>query len=192
MKAQFEHHQESLELIREMIDRSRKTFERNSFYFLLWGLLMLVAGIVEYILIKSSFSHFWIGWPVLSALGGIVTAIYSMRREQKRAGASFTDSVMGYAWMAYGISLLCIIFAAVAVNENPSTFVLLLTGLPTFFTGFILRHTPLKLGGLVFWIAGIASIFAPGESVSLIFSTAILLGYLIPGYTLMKSEKQSV
>lgn len=189
MKTHFEHHHESLELIREMIGRSRKSFEQNSFYFLLWGSLMFVAGLTEYFLIKSSFSHFWIGWPSLGVLGGIITAAYSMRRDQQSQGASFTDSVMGYAWLAYGISLLCIIFAAMAVNENPSTFVLLLTGLPTFFTGFILRHTPLKIGGMIFWLAGIITLFASAEQTSLIFSAAILLGYLIPGYTLLKSEK---
>lgn len=190
MKDTIHHPEESLEIIRSMIARTRKSFHNNSFYFLLWGVLMFLAGITEFMLLKyTTTAYFWIGWPGYSLVGGVVSALYANRQEKSANGESFTDTVVGYIWLAYGISLVCLIATAILVNVNPAIFVLLLTGLPTFLTGFILRHNPLKFGGVVFWVAGITSIFTPELYVPLIFSGAIVLGYLLPGLSLMNTEK---
>lgn len=192
MKETIDHPEESLRIIRDMISRSRQTFNRNSFYFLLWGALMFVAGITEHLLLRFSITeHYWIGYPVLSVIGGVVSMLYARRQEKQAHGETFADVVIGYVWLTYGVSLICLIITAILVNVNPGIFVLLLTGLPTFLTGFILKHNALKLGGIIFWIAGMASIFAAALYVPLLFSSAILLGYLIPGFTLMQSEQQS-
>lgn len=192
MKDTIKHPEESLEIIRSMIARTRKSFHNNSFYFLLWGALMFLAGITEFSLLKyTSTALYWIGWPAFGLVGGVASMLYGMKQEKKANGESFTDTVVGYIWLAYGISLICLIVTAILVNVNPGIFVLLLTGLPTFLTGFVLQHTPLKFGGVVFWIAGITSIFAPDLYVPLIFSGAIVLGYLLPGLSLMNTEKKS-
>jgi len=191
MKETIEHPEESLRIIRDMIARSRQTFNRNSFFFLLWGALMFIAGITEHLLLRFAITEFyWIGYPVLGITGGIISMIYAQRMERQAHGETFADVVVGYIWLTYGISLVCLIVTAILVQVNPGIFVLLLTGLPTFLTGFILKHNPLKFGGVIFWICGIASIFATPLYVPLIFSSAILLGYLIPGFTLMQSEQR--
>jgi hypothetical protein len=38
---------QSLEIIEAMLQESKKSLHRNSFYFLLWGLLMVPAGLAE-------------------------------------------------------------------------------------------------------------------------------------------------
>jgi len=56
----------------------------------------------------------------------------------------------------------------------------------------VLRFRPLKLGGMSFWVLGIVSLFVPQPYRSLVFSLAILLGYLIPGYLLKQNENRRV
>ena len=189
MKSTINHPEESLSIIQEMIAKSRKTFHRNSFYFILWGVFMFIAGLSEFFLIRANFEMFWIGWPILGTLGGIISAVYSSRQSAKDAGQTFTDQTIGYVWLTYGISLICMIFTGILVDVNPGTLVMLLTGLPTFLTGTIIRHKPLIFGGIVFWIGGLLSLFTEPQYVPLIFSTAILLGYLYPGFTLLSAEK---
>lgn len=189
MNDTIEHPEESLQIIKSMIAKTRQSFHHNSFYFLLWGILMFVAGLSEYWLLKTEYPLHWIGWPVLSVLGGVASAIYGFRQERKIGGETFADKMIGYVWLTYGISLICMIFTAILVNVNPGILVLLLTGLPTFLTGAILRHKPLLFGGVVFWAAGLACLLVAPIYVPLIFSGAILLGYLIPGFTLLKSER---
>lgn len=191
MKDQIDNPEESLRIIRGMIAKSRQSFNQNSFYFLLWGILMFIAGISEYLLLSfTDTPWFWIGYPVLGIIGGIVSAVYSSKQDKQLNGETFIDTMVSYVWLAYGVSLICLIVTAILVNVNPGTFVLLLTGLPTFLTGFVLKHLPLKIGGIIFWLSGIISIFATDLYVPLIFSTAIALGYLLPGISLLKTERQ--
>lgn len=191
MKTTIEHPEDSLDIIREMIAKSRQSFNHNSFYFLFWGVMMFVAGLTEYLLIRYDYEWYWVGWPVFGVLGGVVSGVYSARQERISQGSTFTDQIIGYVWMTYGISLVCIIVTSVLVSVNPGTLVLLLTGLPTALTGMILRHKPLVFGGIVFWIGGVFSIFLTDQYVPLVFCGAILLGYLFPGYTLMAEEKRA-
>jgi len=65
---------------------------------------------------------------------------------------------------------------------------LIVTGLPTYFTGSILKLKELRYGGGVFWVLGLVSIFSSPEYSSLIFALAIVLGYLVPGM-IMKNRK---
>ncbi len=189
MKTTFQNPEESIALIQSMIARSRRNFKHNSFYFLLWGILMFAGGLTEFFLLQSQYDLFWIGWPVLSIVGGIGTGIYAMRQKGYSAGESYADTITGYVWLTYGISLFCMIITGIMTNTNPGILVLLLTGLPTFLTGRIIKHQPLIIGGIVFWIAGLAGLLVDPLYVPLIFSTAILFGYLFPGFTLLKAEK---
>ncbi len=191
MNDTIEHPEESLQIIKAMIAKSRQSFNHNSFYFLLWGVLMLIAGLSEYWLMKTGYKMYWIGWPVLSVLGGAASAIYGSKQDRRSKGETFADKMIGYVWLTYGISLICMILTAILVNVNPGILVLLLTGLPTFLTGTILRHKPLLFGGVIFWFAGLICLLVTPIYVPLIFSGAILFGYLIPGFTLLKTERGS-
>ncbi len=189
MKATFKNPEESLALIRSMIARTRQNFRHNSFYFLLWGILMFAGGLTEFFLLQKQFELFWIGWPILSIVGGIGTGIYASRKKIQSGGESYAETLIGYVWLTYGISLICMIVTGILTNTNPGILVMLLTGLPTFLTGRIIKHQPLIFGGVVFWIAGLTGLLVAPLYVPLIFSAAILLGYLFPGYTLLKVER---
>lgn len=182
--------QESLQLINEMIERAKQSFSKISFYFLFWGILLTVAGVVEYFLDRViHYKYSYIGWPVLGVIGFIVATIKSRKEDQSKV-RSYAGRIFGYLWGGFGLTLVLLIVATVGTGLNPGSFIIILTGLPTFVTGGVMRFRPLIIGGIVFWVIGILSFFFLGEFRSLIFSFAIVCGYIIPGLMLKKSENR--
>ena len=62
---------QSIEIIESMFKESKKSLHRNSFYFIIWGLLLVPAGIAEYLLFENE--NFWMIWPAVGILGGIIS-----------------------------------------------------------------------------------------------------------------------
>ncbi len=185
--------EQSFRVINEMIFTARKNFTKISFFFLLWGWLLLVAGLSEYILVHYfNYVYAWIVWPVMGITGGIISGIYSSRQEKLSGAVSFMDKLIFYLWIGFFFTLILIIINAVSQNLTPHSFIMILTGFPTFVTGKIIKFKPLIAGGIIFWLLGISSLFLFTQYISLLFSVSILLGYIIPGYMLMKQEKKNV
>ena len=67
--------------------------------------------------------------------------------------------------------------------------IIVMTAMPTFITGVILKFKPLMFGGVVFWVAGAVMFFVAKDDQLLLGALVIVLGYLVPGYMLRKSEK---
>ena len=65
----------------------------------------------------------------------------------------------------------------------------LLTGIPTFLTGRILRFRPLIAGGVIFWVAGIAMhLTSDPMTLTVIYCGSMVFGYIIPGIMLKRQE----
>jgi hypothetical protein len=185
--------EQGFRVINEMIFTARKNFTKISFFFLLWGWLLFGAGIAEYILFNTfNYEYAWIVWPAISIIGGIFSSMFSSRQEKKSGAVSFMDKLFFYLWLGFFLTLLLTIVSTVSQNIVPHPFIMILTGLPTFVTGRILKFKPLIVGGVAFWIIGILSLFLYPQYISITFSIAILLGYIIPGYMLMKQEINNV
>ena len=182
---------QSLEVINEMINVAKTNISKNSFFFLTWGWIMTFAGIGEYILQHVVFYKFpFIIWPVSGALGGALSFIYGYRQRQQAPVQNFTDRFIASTWVGYIITLILLIICTVGNKLNPSSFIIVLTGFPTFVTGAILRFKPLIAGGVFFWLIGFVSFFCLAELTALLFSLSIVLGYLVPGYLLRSEEKR--
>ncbi len=181
--------QESLAIIQEMIGRAKKNYQHNSFYFLVWGALMCTAGIVEFILQhQMSFDYFWVVWPIAGTVGGVITGIHASSKRKVDGASSLVDKLLSYLWGGTIITLILLIFATVPFKLNPSPYILLLVGLPTFVSGMALGFKPLMIGGIVFWVIGMFSLFYLPGYTSLLYSLAIFLGYIVPGI-LLKNAK---
>ncbi|MCC6540590.1 MAG: hypothetical protein IT225_00060 [Flavobacteriales bacterium] len=180
--------EQGLKLIESMIAQAKHSFQRISFYFMLWGGLLLVATLMEYFMGQAGMPNGWLGWPIMGTLGGIVAWMHGSREGQKSGVATFADRVFMWVWMAFIITLLLIIVSNVAVGSQPGPWVCLLTGMPTFITGGILRFRPLVVGGVLFWLFGMVSLFVWPEQGALLFGLALVTGYIIPGILLKRQE----
>lgn len=180
--------EQSLRLIDETIREAKRSFQKVHFYFLLWGVLFASAGIVSFVLMQKGSPLHWVIWPAMGIIGGIVAGMYGARQGRKQGATTTMDRVHMWLWTANTITLILLLVGLVARGVDPNPFILVLVGMPTFISGALMRFLPLMLGGILFWAIGVASFFVLQEYSSLVFSGAIVLGYIIPGLLLKNEE----
>ena len=179
----------SVEIIQNMMNESKKSLIRNSFFFILWALLLVPSGIVEYFL--SETQKAWMVWPVMGIVGGIASMIYG-KRESARVGVStFSDRVTAYTWGAFGFGLIFSIALSLRLHFPPHAMILLISGMATFISGGISSFKPFVYGAITLAMGAILCGFIV-EAIyhSLVFSASIFVGYLIPGIQLRKLENE--
>lgn len=177
----------SIEIIERMLAESKKSLYNNSFYFLLWGVLLIPAGIAEFLL--QGTPYFWVSWPIVGVLGGIISMIYGIRQGGKVGMPTAADRITMFTWGAFGFSLFFVL-AFSAINKMlPHTLILLVAGSATFISGGISKFAPFILGGVVLGFGAIICAFVIDPMYhSIAFSLFIFLGYVIPGIILRKEE----
>lgn len=176
--------QESLDLITTMIREAKGRVQRNSFYFLLWGWVIVVANAGMYVLTLLNYDRPYVVWLIT-----IPAWIYSMIRgfRQGRSGgtrSSHLNRVTGTIWLTYGAVIFTLVAFGHLINYQLNPIILLMTAIPTFTSGMIIQFRPLMIGGVIFWIAGIVSFLLPLDAQPLVGAAAIACGYLVPGYLL--------
>ncbi len=178
---------QSLVIIEAMLQESKKSLHRNSFYFIMWGMLMIPIGIAESFLIGTK--NFWIVWPIMGIVGGIVSSIYGIKEGKRTGAVTSGDRIIGYTWGGFGISLITGIAYSVYLQVPPHTIVLMLAGMATFISGGISQFKPFVYGGIALEIGAIAcAFFVPFEYQGYVYAISLLFGYVIPGFILRQSE----
>lgn len=181
--------EQSLKLIDEMMRQAKRSFHRMSFYFLLWGILLIGAMLLEYVMGYLGQPLHGKSWGVIGLAGGITSWIYGARQGRKEGASTAMDRVMMWLWSAFVITLMVTIIAyGVSGGGTPAGSILVLTGLPTFVSGQLMRFKPLIFGGLLFWVLGALSYFVEPQMIAWLYIGAMLFGYVIPGYLLKRQE----
>ncbi|MBP8824070.1 MAG: hypothetical protein KBH07_10525 [Flavobacteriales bacterium] len=181
---------ESLKLIETMIGQAKNSFSRMSFYFLMWGVLLITAMVSTYLLRNSgdAWAH-GAAWGIAGIMGGIISSIVGARQGRKEPVANPMDRVVGWVWGAFIITMLLMIFASTSAGRDPGAAITLLTAVPTFLTGQILRFKPLVIGGILFWAAGMVMAFSGNPLVAVAaYCLAMVFGYIVPGMLLKRKE----
>ena len=182
--------EQSLKLIERMIGQAKRSFHRMSFYFLLWGILLTAAMLATYLL-RDMHPRLAQGlpWGIAGIGGGIVSSIHGMKQGRKEPVNNPMDGIIGWLWSSFVITLIIVIVCSVLDRRDPGAMITLITGIPTFMTGHILRFRPLIVGGIIFWVAGIAMHVA-GDALAhtLLYCGAMVFGYIVPGFMLKRQE----
>ena len=177
---------EALKVIDEMIASAKADINDNGFFYLLWGWLIIVACISEYVLMyEIQWEYHWIGWPITTGVGGITASVYGYRREKKAKVKTHFDRIMGYVWGGFGITLFLVLFS---MNQNSPSgvypLIIALYSMGTFISGGILKFTPLKVGAIISWCIGLSAMFVDFKFQLLLLVISIIVAYLVPGYML--------
>ena len=192
MKKEF-NEKESLILIQEMIENSKARLGESSFFFLLWGWLVLLASLIHFILLVTGYSAPWLPWPVMMGIGGIITGIKGHRLQRDRQVRTYLDTTMSYLWLSFVITLFFILFSAAMGRitwEMSNVLIVALYGMGSFASGGILKFRPLIFGGIATWVIAIISVFIAPEYTILSITVSVIVAYLIPGYLLRTKENQ--
>ncbi len=183
--------EQSLQLIRSMISKTRQDISDKSIYFLVWGWLTFIACTGQFVLKHIfEYEHHYLVWTVVFI--GIIFSIYQGRKEDKTKKArTYIDDSIGYLWsgMAASFFVLGMILTRLGWDSVVFPFFIMLYGLGTFVSGSIIRFKPLIIGGIVAWALAIGSTFASYDYQMLFGAAAILVSYIIPAYMLRSRNK---
>ncbi len=181
---------ESLALISSMISQAKSNYQKGgSFYFLLWGWVVMVANLSHYYLeAYTDYQYPYIVWAI-TIPAGIVSGIYGRNQSKSAQVISHLDRLYGQIWMAIGVAVVILLVFMSRLEYNHNAVIILFSGIGTYMSGAMLRFKPLMLGGVVLGIASIVCFNVSITDQYLVGGIGIFAGYLIPGYLLKGQEK---
>ena len=192
---------ESLELIAQMIQNSKKNLQvGRGNQFILWGWLGAITSLVVMGMLMWTKDPMWnwlwfaipaIGWPVM---------MWQMKKEKKPV-VTFTDKVLKAVWMSIGSigmlgTFLMAIYAKNMMLMLPGVSILIAIGV--FITGAILDDRALKtktFGALLLiMMASCHIVFMQDDFYwyYITFSLGFIVMLVMPGYHLNKEAKKHV
>jgi hypothetical protein len=178
---------EGLQLIMDVIGKTRENIKEHSYLFLLWGWLIAGASIGFFLLRQyTAFKLYFLPFPVL-ALTGIIVTLAAWARHS-RTSETYIGYFLKRLWQALGLSFIVVVFINVVKGNLPFTYTILLGGIGTLVSGLVLRFRPMIIGGFTFIAMTVVSIFVADSYAPLVQAVAVITGYLIPGYLLKYSK----
>jgi membrane-associated HD superfamily phosphohydrolase len=188
---------QSLLIIEAMINKAKNRFSENGFLYLLWGWVIFICGIAQFVLIKLHNPHHPYVW-MATWVTVIIQMIYLAKQKKRVRVKTYTDDIIKYVWIVFSVLLVMMIFL-IQINLGVKNFYfinicfLALYGMPTTLSGVILKFKPLVLGGIGCWCIAIASSFIPTQYHPLLLSLAVIIAWIVPGYLLrIRYKKENV
>lgn len=184
--------QESLQIIQAMIDKTKDSVADKSYYFLLWGWLVLIAALTQFVLkviVRTGLNP--VAWNLMF-LGIIFSIIHGRKEQSRRRVKSHVDDSLRYLWTGVAVNqvLIVLVFSVRGDWQNCYTFFIMLYSIGCFVTGRILKFPPLVWGAIAGWLLVIVTLFAGYDYNILVLALAILVSYIIPGYLLRSEHKK--
>ena len=192
---------ESLELIAQMIQNSKKNLQvGRGNQFILWGWLGAITSLVVMGMLmwtkNPAWNWLWFAIPVI----GWPTMMWQLKKEEKPV-VTFTDKVLKAVWMSIGSigmlgTFLMAIYAKNMMLMLPGVSILIAIGV--FITGAILDDRALKtrtFGALILiMMASCHIVFMQDDFYwyYITFSLGFIVMLVIPGYHLNKEAKKHV
>ena len=190
---------ESLELIAQMIQNSKKNLQTgNGNILLLWGYLCTVTALVVYILTLSTDNPTWNWlWFAIPVIGYPIT--YWQLKKEVKPVLTYTDKVLKNIWKIIGeygicVSIICALYFNTMVFILPM--ILILVSLGMCITGSIIndKFTYNCSGcGLAIGVMTLAQILNPSllDLKYPAFAFAFIIMMIIPGQRLNKEASKT-
>jgi hypothetical protein len=197
--------EESFDIINKAISNFKMNYKENAQVFLLWGWILTLASISNFIILKilSSWeahklmSGKWelkglyiLGnWVVFCLIGFIILYFMVRKINKEKKVYSHIDKFIEYLWRVTATSFVIATIICFRLRIEPPVLMLLIAGIATTTTGLVIKFKPLIIGGMSFFIFSIATTFVTNEYLALLVCAAIICGYLIPGYFLKAAKE---
>lgn len=205
METQFTE-QESLKVIKEMIERAKNNFQRGGVEIsLLWGYLIAITAIAHFILCRvlDNPSQAYMVWGTMWI--GVVVTIFMQRKSNRQAIVkNHIDKTGSYIWWGFAISvfLLYAVFWIMRLPNNGqflyiTPVILGMAGMAEFITAVNYRYKPYYYGAIIFWAGALAcavvtALTKHGEYQSLIMAACAILSFVIPSHVILSKSKGHV
>jgi len=184
--------QQSIQVIREMIQVSQKKLKNDGILFILWGWVMFCVYVGSYILSRAVLSHSlrnvlnYSGY--LLGILALAFTVYYILKHQKRV-QTYIGISLRYVWisMAVGLILVNLIQFNVLhkiIFELQQPIFMVLIAFATVITGGILRYNMIIIGGIIFGILAYGCSFLSLQNQMLVEALAWIIAFIIPGHIL--------
>ncbi len=184
-------YEDSLKTIYDMINATKNNLGKNYLFFLVWGYLVSLACISEYILIRVvHYPHHYQVWPILMGIGLVISGVLMISRERTQSHTTFIGNVMNYLWAGWFVSFSILIFflAQKDLHQLILPVTLVMYGMGMFISGGVISFRPLLLGGVVSWTAALIACFQSYDIQLLLTAVTVVISYIIPGHMLRNSQ----
>lgn len=175
--------EQSLEIITRMIRQAHGNVKRNSIYLILWGLTTAVANLGMFILMWMEYSRPYVVW-LITIPAWIVTIYLSYKHGKEARMSSHLDRINSFLWFSYGIVIFTIVIFGFKINYQLNPVILLVSAVPAFVSGTIIKFRPLAIGGILFWVFGTVCFLIDGPWQYIVGAIAVTTGHLVPGLLL--------
>ena len=180
--------QQSLNLISETMNNSRKEIVRNSGkYFVLWGVLLTVFSLLVYFLWKTTgkvaWNNLWFALPLI----GYPLSRWAKNKEKDSRAENFISRINGGMWGTFGVfacsvALFSVLYSqffdspltTIVLGVTLSPQIVLLFGMAETISGITLKNWTIKIAGWITGIGGLAIFYIAqvGAEQMLIFTFA--------------------
>lgn len=187
---------EQIRLIKEMVEKTRRTTAESGTLFIFWGFLIIAAIVAMYILhFFRKFQWIWVNWVAFLIIGWAYSVLYGIKREKTEETETYAQMASKNLSLSCGIVflLLGVIFPLLKVysTEAISLVVTTIGGLLIFMAGAIFEWNLLKWCGLIWWLGALVMVPIPGAYRGLCLIPLIIFGYLVPGFIFRAKYKNN-
>ncbi len=190
--------QESLLIIQQMIQAAKQEQKDDGMGWILWGWMLFLASVLTIINLHFNWVQTFFFWNIFGAASLVLlllSTIRSLNNKKNRRVRTYTADVFAKLNIGFTITLLLII-VAMNVALTPIIGFALLTGLYGFWIliyGALLNFKPSLVAAYLVWALALTAMFVPTFGwVMALHATAVLVGYIIPGYMANSAFKRNV
>lgn len=183
---------EEIRVIREMLEKTRRSTADSGTFFLVWGILLILGVLGNYALAwVERFSWIWINWILFPGIGVIFSCVYWSRKERKAGMKTYASTAAGYLGIGCGVAFIFVGLVLPAFKIYTWGVIALLVGTVwgtyLFAIGGLFDWNFLKWCGLISWAVTFGMIFVKEDYRALLFVPLILIGCIVPGL-IMRSQ----
>ena len=178
--------EESLALISSIIAEARDNFKEDGIIYILWGILIGVAGISQYVLTYYEYSINWIIW-LLMPVGSIISFFYYAG---KPGSYNAINTMVGKLWFFVLINLMILGFGfGPVLGKYLIPVILLVLAMGTIISGLVLKEGVLKIAGVGMNALAFTAFFIPHKFHSIVIAGAGLF-FMFSGIVLSRKNRQ--
>lgn len=192
--------QESLDIITEMISRTKDRYIGDGNFMLMWGYLTVAVTILVWVLLSVTHHPAWNWlWFLIWIIGGTATPIMARKEHTDHGVKNYSDRITAQIWSVVGAmaivsTAMCLGFLLIGGKDSWSmmfAFALIIVPFGEIVQGVILKENSLKVGGIIGMVIGIFTVCCIAGGIILyanwylpVFMATFIAMFIIPGHIL--------
>lgn len=183
--------EKSLELITQVITQARNKFEENGFIYMFWGILIAIASISQFFLLKNE--YYEINWyPYLLMPVGAIYSGYYFSKKKKKTRQNQISKIISVLWVVLSINMMILGFLfANNLKENLIPIILILLSIGTVVSGTSMKSKLLLYSGIFIGLSAFLGFYLEWIYHPLLMGIVSIVAILVPGVILMLQHRRN-